>query len=95
MPADELTLEASSIETTVRQFILESFLIDTPAEAFHSNDDLFSILDSLQILRLVQQLDNLFGVKVADGELTADNLSTVEKVVAFVERKRQPRKNQV
>jgi len=77
----------TEIEQRVRQFVLTSFLVDTPPEAFQNSDDLFLLLDSLQILRLVVQLESMFGVKVQQPELTADNLSSVEKVAAFMVRK--------
>jgi len=76
------------VEDRVRQVILSSFLPETVPEAFHNTDDLFALLDSLQVLRLVQHLEALFGVQVTDDELTADNLGSVEKMAAFVARKR-------
>ncbi|MCI0705348.1 MAG: phosphopantetheine-binding protein [Planctomycetia bacterium] len=75
------------IEDRVRQFVLATFLVDTPPEAFQNSDDLFLLLDSLQILRLVIHLESTFGVKVQQQELTADNLSSVQKVAAFMVRK--------
>jgi acyl carrier protein len=81
----------TEIEERVRQFVLTSFLAETPPGAFQNSDDLFLLLDSLQVLRLVIQLESMFGVKVQPEELTADNLSSVQKVAAFVARKCGPR----
>jgi acyl carrier protein len=81
-------MTTAEIENTVRQFVLTSFLADTPPAAFTNTDDLFMLLDSLQILRLVVHLESTFGFKVQQEELTADNLSSVQKVGAFVARKR-------
>jgi acyl carrier protein len=80
-------MTTTEIEERVRQFVLGSFLVDTPPESFQNSDDLFLLLDSLQILRLVVQLEALFGVKVQQQELSAENLSSVQKVAAFVVRK--------
>jgi acyl carrier protein len=77
----------TDIADRVRQFVLSNFLADTPAETFNNNDDLFLLLDSLQILRLVMQLESSFGIKVQPQELSADNLSSVQKIAAFVARK--------
>ena len=79
-------MTVEDIQEEVRGYVLESFLPDTPAEAFGNGDDLFALLDSLQVLRLVVQLERLFGVKVTDADLTAENLSSVERVAAFVAR---------
>jgi acyl carrier protein len=81
-------MTTTEIEEQVRQFLLTSFLAETPPEAFRNDDDLFLLLDSLQILRLVVQLESTFGIKVKQEELTAENLSSVRKVGAFVARKR-------
>jgi len=80
-------MSQTEIADRVRQFVLSTFLVDTPAESFTNNDDLFLLLDSLQILRLVMQLESSFGIKVQPQELSADNLSTVQKIAAFVARK--------
>jgi acyl carrier protein len=47
------------------------------------------VLDSLQILRMVLHLESSFSIKVTDGELTPENLGSVAKIAAFVDRKRQ------
>jgi acyl carrier protein len=81
-------MHVAEIEGQLREFVLTSFLTDTPAEEFHNGDDLFQLLDSLQLLRMVMQLEVLFGIKVADHELAAENLGSIAKVAAFVVRKR-------
>jgi acyl carrier protein len=78
----------TDVEDRVRRFVLTSFLTDTPPDAFGNGDDLFQLLDSLQVLRLVLHLESAFGIKVQPEELSADNLSTVRKVADFVARKR-------
>jgi acyl carrier protein len=77
----------TEIEERVRQFVLASFLSDTAPEAFRNDDDLFLLLDSLQILRLVVHVESTFGIKVEQPELSADNLSSVQRIAAFVCRK--------
>jgi acyl carrier protein len=80
-------MHVATIENQLREFVLASFLAETPAEEFRNTDDLFQLLDSLQLLRLVMQLEALFGIKVADHELAAENLGSIAKVAAFVARK--------
>ncbi|MGH8229587.1 MAG: acyl carrier protein [Steroidobacteraceae bacterium] len=45
------------------------------------------ILDSTGALELVMHLEERYGIKVQDDELHPDNLDSVEKIAAFVERK--------
>jgi acyl carrier protein len=78
----------AEIEGRLREYVLASFLSETPADEFRNSDDLFQVLDSLQLLRMVMQLEGLFGIKVADHELAAENLGSIAKVAAFVVRKR-------
>jgi acyl carrier protein len=80
-------MNENEIADQVREFIWASFLADAQIDELHNNDDLFQLLDSLQVLRLVVQLESLFGVKVADYELAPENLGSVEKIAAFVCRK--------
>ncbi len=70
----------------VRRYIVESFLGDTEAEAFRDEDDLLTILDSLQILRMVVEFERSFSIKIDNSQLTAENLGSVEKVAALIER---------
>jgi acyl carrier protein len=39
------------------------------------------------MMQLISFLEQAFGIAVADGELVPDNLDSLDRVVAFVERK--------
>ncbi|HLK49265.1 MAG TPA: acyl carrier protein [Bryobacteraceae bacterium] len=45
------------------------------------------ILDSTGVLQLVDFLEQAYGVKVEDEELIPDNLDSIEKISAYLERK--------
>jgi acyl carrier protein len=76
-------MTAVEIEGEVAGFVAESFLPEG-AEPPRPDDELFSLLDSLQVLRLVVWVEERFGVKVADADLTAGNFSSVGRVAGFV-----------
>jgi acyl carrier protein len=80
-------MDLEEIETRIRSYIVESFLTETQAQSFRNDEDLLKVLDSLQILRMVVQLESSFGIKIADGELTAENLGSVRNLAAFIARK--------
>ena len=70
----------------IRKFIVDSFFVDD-----FSDEDSFlrnSVIDSLGMLELVAFLEKEFGIKVTDAELTPQNLDSLSKACAFVERKR-------
>jgi acyl carrier protein len=75
------------IAARVRGYIIDSFLEEPQAAALQNGDDLLTRLDSLQLLRLVVQLEPWFGVTVADSELTPENFGSVDKIADFVARR--------
>ena len=81
--------DISEIEEKVRTFILESYLTEADAETFRNDEDLLLRLDSLQILRMVIAFEGMFGIKVADGDLTPENLGSVQKLAALIARKQE------
>jgi acyl carrier protein len=71
----------------IRQFIVESFFVDD-----FSDEDSFlrnGVIDSLGMLELITFLEKEFGIKITDAELVPENLDSLARVCAFVERKRQ------
>ena len=81
------TQNVTKNEQVIREYITNSFLAGDDAATFRSDDDLLTILDSLQILRMLIDLESQFSIKVDNSELSPDNLGTVERLAAFVARK--------
>jgi acyl carrier protein len=77
------------VEEQVAHYIASSFLSEEQAANFGRETDLLTILDSLQLLRTVVQIEALFDLAVAENEVTVENLGSVARIAAFVERKRQ------
>ncbi len=72
----------------IRQFVVDNLVYD---RACHfSNDDSFleeGIVDSTGILELIHFLELEYGFTLADGDLTPENLDSVNRICAFVGRK--------
>ena len=75
------------IAERVRTYIVDSFLEEPQAAALQNSDNLLNVLDSLQLLRLVVQLEPWFGVKVDDSELTPENFGSIDRIADFVARR--------
>jgi acyl carrier protein len=78
-----------STEKKVRDYILENYLF-TDDESALGNDDAFlekGILDSTGMLEVIYFLEDEFEVSVADQEMVPENLDSVNRIVAYVERK--------
>ncbi len=75
-----------NIKETIRGYV-DSFLSGGPTTAVADDDDLMEVLDSLQILRMVTDLENRFSIHVENGDLVPENFGSVEKLADFVARK--------
>lgn len=74
----------------VRKFILENFLFSNDAAVLADDKSLIEsgTIDSTGVLELISFVERTFNIVVQDEEMIPDNLDTVEKVLAFVARKR-------
>lgn len=81
-------MHSMDLKEKVRAYITSSFIADRNT-ALGDDEDLLQVLDSLQILRMVVDLESTYGIKVDDGDLAIDNIGSVERIAAFVERKQE------
>ncbi|WP_164002445.1 acyl carrier protein [Pyxidicoccus caerfyrddinensis] len=82
-----------STRERIRSFIVDTFFVDEFAD-----DDSFlrkGLIDSTGMMELVAFLEQDFGLKLEDRELVPENLDSLTRVVAFVEKKKQQRLPQV
>ncbi|HZZ86671.1 MAG TPA: acyl carrier protein [Anaeromyxobacteraceae bacterium] len=80
-------LAAATPRQRIRDFIVESFFVDDFAD-----DASFlrsGIVDSMGMTQLVAFLEQEFGIAVSDDELLPENLDSLDRVVAFLDRKRR------
>lgn len=78
-----------AIAPTIRKFIAENFYVSDP-DALAGDASLLDqgIVDSTGVLELTAFLESEYGITVGDAEIIPANLDTVDRVVAFVSRKR-------
>lgn len=81
MGADRPTM--SQLEDELR-FELAQFVDSDEAVVFGADDDLFTLLDSLQILRLIMNLEARYGIRIQESEFTVQNLGSVARIVRFL-----------
>ncbi len=77
------------IARTVKEFILEEFLPGEDPDELTEETQLFStgVLDSLASLKLVEFLEEQFGIDVEAHDVVADNLDTLLSIANFVQSK--------
>ena len=73
----------------LRQFIIENFLFGNEDAALDDGESFLEsgVIDSTGILEVVGFLEDEFGFEVTDDELVPDNFDSVDKLVAYVEKK--------
>lgn len=79
-----------TLRAELKEFILGNYLLSRDTSLLGDSESLIErgIIDSTGALELVLHLEEQYGIKVQDEELHPDNLDSVEKIAAFVERKR-------
>ena len=81
--------EASgNVAQRVRTFLVDSFLLGDD-DGFANDESLLDsgIVDSTGVMEVVSFLEESFAIAVDDDELVADNLDSVDRLAAFVQRK--------
>ena len=78
------------IKLKVRNFVVDNFLFGNANGLADDTSFLEAgILDSTGVLEVVAFLEEQFGVRVDDDELTPENLDSIASIGAFVSRKLQ------
>ena len=74
----------------VRRFIAENFFVsDQSLLADDASLITGGVVDSTGLLEVIAFLESEYGIVVLDQEMVPDNLETVGRISAFVERKRR------
>lgn len=80
----------NAIKGDLRRYVEENFLLGAGDRALSDADSFLEhhVLDSTGFLELVGHLEEHYGVKVGDDEMTPENLDSIDAVAAFLARKR-------
>ncbi|SRR5579872_396742 len=72
----------------IRNFIAENFLFGS-ADQIRDEESFLEtgLLDSTGVLQLVDFLEERYGIVVENEEVTPDNLDSIERISAYLERK--------
>ena len=81
-------MDRSEISAKVRAFVVSNFYVAV-ATALSDEASLLDqgVIDSTGVLEVVGFLEQEFGVQVADDEMVPDNLDSISRITAYVERK--------
>jgi acyl carrier protein len=79
-----------TVEQRVRRFIIDNFYVSDAAAL--ADDTLLvttGVVDSTGMLEMIAFVEAEFGIRISDDEMIPENLESIERIAAFVARKRQ------
>jgi acyl carrier protein len=80
-----------TVQERVRGYVLESFYVSDPAELTEETSLIDSgIVDSTGMVEVILFLEAEYGFHVEDDETVPENLETITRIAAYVDRKRAP-----
>jgi len=79
-----------SIREKLRSFVLENYLFTDDPSALDDTDSFLEkgIIDSTGILELINFVEGEEEIQIADEEMLPENLDSIDRLVAFIERKK-------
>jgi acyl carrier protein len=77
------------LRTEIREFITTNFYIPDP-KALRDDASLIDlgVVDSTGVLEVISFLESHFAMTVAEEETVPENLDSIQRIVAFVARKK-------
>ena len=74
----------------VRDFIRSNFYLSEKFQTIDPDISLMEtgILDSTGILEVIDFLEDRFGITILNGDISPDNLDSLNKIAKFVDRKK-------
>lgn len=80
-----------ALRKKIRDFVTTNFYVADPKTLEDSTSLLeHGIIDSTGVLEVIMFVETAFGVTVEDAEMLPENLDSIERIAAFVERKQVP-----
>ncbi len=78
-----------NIRASLRAFISSSTLPLSRVNSFADDDSFLEkgILDSTGVLEVVGHIEKEYGIRVEADEIIPDNLDSIDKLAAFIEKK--------
>ncbi len=77
-------MEQTEIRQRIREHLLGNYLAGQPADSLKDDEDLLLVLNSLQILRMVIELESMFGISIDNSDMTPENLGSVQNIASFI-----------
>jgi acyl carrier protein len=90
LSADFLENDMSqNIKQQIVDFITTNFLFDESSNVLREADSLLEtgVIDSTGVLELVAFIEETYGIKVEDEEITPENLDSIVNITTYISQK--------
>lgn len=78
----------NNIEEKLRKIINKHVETNIDVLTMPIDENLFSVgMDSVSAIKIIVEIEDEFNFEIEDDELSMNNLTTIEKIVAFIESK--------
>jgi acyl carrier protein len=83
--------QTQAIAATIQAFIRDQFLYDRPEINLTPELALIEerVIDSLQLMQLIQFLQEKFGFRIDITDLVIENFTSIDTMAAFVQRQKK------
>ena len=84
-----MSTSSAKVIDRIREYIVENYLYMRQDVQLLDDDPLLArgIIDSMGVMELIMFLEEEFGVGVADGDITEDNLGSLAAIARYVAAK--------
>lgn len=78
------------LKEKIRKFIGDNLVVFEDEAEFGDSDNIFEMgfVNSLFAMKLVNYIEEGFGLEVANDDLEISNFSSVDRITAFIEEKK-------
>lgn len=74
------------IEEELQKHLAQRIFPESDASRLGLDDDLLELLDSIELVRVVAQIETTYGIEVEDHEMHPQNLGSVRKLADMIGR---------
>lgn len=84
----------AGVKQAIRAYLVDTFLFGEGGDDLADDASLLEagIIDSTGVLEVVAMLEGQYGIGVDDEELVPENFDSVERLVAFVQKKQSAKR---
>ena len=81
-----MTITAADLTGQIRGFVIENFLYGAAEDLPPNNQSLIEaeIIDSTGVVELVLHVEETYGFRIDEDDITPDNFDSVDRIVAFI-----------